>query len=333
MSDKTIFIRQTGKRIAARNGQTILQAALEKSMVYPHGCRMGRCGGCKTRLVQGQVEMLEYSPFALTDAQRARNLILACRAIPISDVTVDWLGTDDIRGRPSERTVTGTVTAIADLTHDVRLVRIRLDQSEPLMFYAGQYADIRFGQAPVRSYAMANPPGASELEFYIRRVLGGFTSAYVHAVLQPGERVTLEAPRGSSYLRDAHNGPILCIADGAGLAPVRSIIESALACGLTQDMHVYFGSQEIRDLYALDIFQDLEHQHSNLNVKPVISGIPVMPYRRGVLTDVIAQEQDNLSGWKVYVAGSQTLVEAAIRLVLTRGLKIQDLHAQVFVTP
>lgn len=333
MSSKTIFIRQTGTRIAAQNGQTILQASLENSMVYPHGCRMGRCGGCKTRLVDGQVEMMEYSPFALTAAQRARNLILACRAIPTDDVTVDWLGTDDIRGRPPLCTMTGTVSAIADLTQDIRLVRIRLDEAEPLMFYAGQYADIRFGQAPVRSYAMANPPGASELEFYIRRVPGGVTSGYVHTVLQPGEQVVLEAPRGSSYLRDAHDGPILCIADGAGLAPIRSMIESALVCGMTQAIHVYFGLQEIRDLYALDIFQALERQYANLSFKPVISGIPVMPYRRGALTEVIAQEQENLSGWKVYAAGSPSLVDAATGLVLKRGLKIQDLHAQVFVTP
>ena len=333
MSSKTIHIRQTGKRIAAQRGQSILQAALESGMVYPHGCRMGRCGGCKTRLVDGQVEMLEYSPFALTVAQRARNLILACRAIPTSDVTVDWLGTDDIHGRAPLRTVTGTVSAIADLTQDVRLVRIRLNDAEPLMFYAGQYADIRFGQAPVRSYAMANPPGATELEFCIRRVPGGVTSGYVHTVLQMGESVTLEAPRGSSYLRDAHDGPILCIADEAGLAPIRSMIESALVGGMTQAMQVYFGLQEIRDLYALDIFQAFERQYANLSFKPVISGIPVMPYRRGVLTEVIAQEQNNLSGWKVYVAGSPILVDAVIGLVLKRGLKIQDLHAQVFVTP
>lgn len=78
---------------------------------------------------------------------------------------------------------------------------------------------------------------------------------------------------------------------------------------MTQAMQVYFGLQEIRDLYALDIFQALERQYDNLSFKPVISGIPVMPYRRGALTEVIAQEQENLSGWKVYVAGSPSLVD------------------------
>ncbi|XOT97979.1 2Fe-2S iron-sulfur cluster-binding protein, partial [Alcaligenes pakistanensis] len=54
MSSKTILIRQTGQQIAAQEGQNILQAALQSGLAYPHGCRLGRCGGCKTRLVDGQ---------------------------------------------------------------------------------------------------------------------------------------------------------------------------------------------------------------------------------------------------------------------------------------
>ncbi|EKU28255.1 oxidoreductase FAD/NAD(P)-binding subunit [Alcaligenes sp. HPC1271] len=234
MSSKTILIRQTGQQIAAQEGQNILQAALQSGLAYPHGCRLGRCGGCKTRLVDGQIDRLEHSRFALTEEQQARGLILACRAIPLSDVTVDWIGTDDVRGLAPSRSVTGTVSELRELTHDVRLVRIRLDEPEPLMFFAGQYADIKFGQAPVRSYSMANRPGAPELEFHIRRVPRGVTSSYVHTVLQLGEKLSLDVPRGSSYLREGHGGPILCIAGGTGLAPIKSIVETALACGMNQ---------------------------------------------------------------------------------------------------
>ena len=333
MSSKTILIRQTGQQIAAEDGQNILQAALQSGLSYPHGCRLGRCGGCKTRLVDGQVQTLEYSPFALTEAQKERGLILACRAIPLSDVTVDWIGTDDARGLASSRSVTGTVTQLQDLTHDVRLVRIRPEQGSPLMFFAGQYADIKFGQAPVRSYSMANRPGSPELEFHIRRVPRGVTSAYVHTVLKVGETVTLEVPRGSSYLREGHGGPILCIAGGTGLAPIKSIVETALACGMSQAIHVYFGARERQDLYAVDDFRALERQYPNLAFTPVISGIPATHYRRGLVTDVVSHDLPDLTGWKVYVAGSPAMVDATMGMVLKRGLKVQDLHVDVFFTP
>lgn len=333
MSSKTILIRQTGQRIAVQEGQNILQAALQSGLAYPHGCRLGRCGGCKTRLVDGQIDWLEHSRFALTEEQQARGLILACRAIPLSDVTVDWIGTDDARGLAPSRSVTGTVSELRELTHDVRLVRIRLDEPEPLMFFAGQYADIKFGQAPVRSYSMANQPGAAELEFHIRRVPRGVTSSYVHTVLQPGEKVSLEVPRGSSYLREGHGGPILCIAGGTGLAPIKSIVETALACGMNQAIHVYFGARELRDLYAVDDFRALERQYPNLAFTPVISGIPATHYRRGLVTDIVGHDQPDLSGWKVYVAGSPSMVDATMGMVLKRGLKVQDLHVDVFFTP
>jgi ferredoxin-NAD(P)+ reductase (naphthalene dioxygenase ferredoxin-specific) len=310
MSSKTIIIRQTGMQFDAQEGQNILQAALENGIVYPYGCRQGRCGGCKTRLVQGQVDLLDYSRFALTEAQSARGLILACRAIPRSDVTLDWIGTDDVRGRVPLRQVEGTVVTLEALTHDIRRVRIRLADEQPLMFFAGQYADIKFGQAPARSYCMANRPGEAELEFHIRRVPGGVASAYVHTVLEPGERVTLELPKGTSYLREGHGGPMLCIAGGAGLAPIKSIVET-----------------------GLEEFRALARDYPTLLFTPVVSGIPVAHCSRGLVTDIAGSEQADLRGWKVYVAGSPTLVDATIGMALKRGLKIQDLHAQIYVTP
>ncbi len=51
------------------------------------------------------------------------------------------------------------------------------------------------------------------------------------------------------------------------------------------------------------------------------------------MTDIAGSEQADLRGWKVYVAGSPTLVDATIGMALKRGLKIQDLHAQIYVTP
>ncbi|EJC61942.1 oxidoreductase FAD/NAD(P)-binding subunit [Alcaligenes faecalis subsp. faecalis NCIB 8687] len=333
MSSKTIIIRQTGTQFDAQEGQNILQAALENGIVYPYGCRQGRCGGCKTRLVQGQVDLLDYSRFALTEAQSARGLILACRAIPRSDVTLDWIGTDDVRGRVPLRQVEGTVVTLEALTHDIRRVRIRLADEQPLMFFAGQYADIKFGQAPARSYCMANRPGEAELEFHIRRVPGGVASAYVHTVLEPGERVTLELPKGTSYLREGHGGPMLCIAGGAGLAPIKSIVETALASGMSQAIHVYFGVREGRDLYGLEEFRALARDYPTLLFTPVVSGIPVAHCSRGLVTDIAGSEQADLRGWKVYVAGSPTLVDATIGMALKRGLKIQDLHAQIYVTP
>ncbi|MGB3431350.1 2Fe-2S iron-sulfur cluster-binding protein [Achromobacter sp.] len=333
MNGKTVDIRQARARLPLLDGQTILEAALQHGVAYPHGCRSGRCGSCKSRLIEGEAEMLPHSRYALTEEEKARGFILACRAVPKTDVAVAWLGADDVAAAAPIQHLQGIVVSMDELTHDIRRVRIRPDGTDALAFAAGQYADITFGQSPPRSYSMANRPGDSELEFHIRRVQGGITSGYVHTALRPGERVALRAPLGSSHLREQHSGPMLCIAGGSGLAPIHSIVETALAHGMRQPIHVYFGARMERDLYFVEHFHELARRHANLSFVPVLSETQAAQYRTGVVTQAVGEDLADLNHWKAYVAGPPAMVEAALALAFERGLNVQDVHADVFFTP
>src|ERR1700756_2883961 len=96
----TVTVRQQHAPVAVREGETILEAALQQGVPYPHGCRSGNCGACKSRLECGEGERSPYSEFALTDAERRDGLILACRAVPWSDVGVAWLDADETITHP-----------------------------------------------------------------------------------------------------------------------------------------------------------------------------------------------------------------------------------------
>src|SRR6266851_5808955 len=86
-------IRQHGTAVRVGIGETILEAALAQGVPYPHGCRSGNCGACKSVLESGEVDLAPYSDYALTEEERSQGLILACRAMPWSDATVAWLET------------------------------------------------------------------------------------------------------------------------------------------------------------------------------------------------------------------------------------------------
>ncbi len=331
---KHVDIRPAGRVVAVAEGATILDAALAEGIDYPHGCRSGRCGTCKSRLVSGEVDFLEHSRFALSGEEKAQGLILACRATPTTDAVVAWLGSDDEAPPHPHRLLHCRVTAIENATHDIKVVRLATDGAVPLAFAAGQYARLTFQGAPSRDYSMASASGQRELEFHVRRVPGGTTSEAVHAQLQVGAPVLLAGPLGSSYLREHHTGPILCIAGGSGLAPIKAIVEAALAQGMRQPIHVYFGARSERDLYLVDHFEGLARWHSNLAFTPVLSDAPGDARRRaGLVTDVVAQDLQDLDGWKAYVAGPPPMVEAAMRTCRARGLGSGDLHADVFFTP
>jgi propane monooxygenase reductase component len=76
-------------------GETVLEAALRQGIALMHGCKEGQCGSCKSLLLNGDVELLKYSTFALPDYQKDTDHILLCRALAHSDIAVELLNYDE----------------------------------------------------------------------------------------------------------------------------------------------------------------------------------------------------------------------------------------------
>jgi ferredoxin-NAD(P)+ reductase (naphthalene dioxygenase ferredoxin-specific) len=328
----TVAIRQHDAPITVEIGQTILEAALAQGVPYPHGCRSGNCGACKSRLISGDVEMSPYSEYALSDDERSDGLILACRAVPWEDAEIAWLGEDDVIAHPL-RKMRCRVAEIEDVTHDIRRVRLEIDVGGPFAFTAGQYASLTFVGQPARDYSMANTPGDPVLEFHIRRVPDGAVSNFVGDALQPGDEVRVEGPYGSSWLRDAHRGPIVALAGGSGIAPVKSIIKSALAAGASQPIQMYFGVRAERDVYLEEHFAALAAKHENFNFEIVLSEPDGDTERRtGYLVDIVATDFADLDGAKAYLAGPPIMVETCVEKLKSIAVRDEDCHADAFYT-
>src|SRR5215470_14425879 len=327
-----ITIRQHGGRIGVERRQTILEAALAQGVPYPHGCRSGNCGACKSMLESGEIDLAPYSDYALTDEERAQGLILACRATPWSDGAVSWLEADEVAAHALRQLVC-RVIALEDLTHDIKRVRLEIVSGGPFVFSAGQYATLRVSTLPARDFSMANCPDDPVLEFHVRHMTGGAASHYIVRDLGLRETVRLEGPFGSAWLRDHHTGPILAIAGGSGLAPIKSIVETALGRGARQPIHLYFGVRDERDLYLDEHFNALATTHPNLRFIPVLSE-PQLPTvrRRGLVHEAVAADLGDLDGAKAYIAGPPVMVEAATAMLLDAGMRRQDIHADAFYT-
>ena len=327
-----VSIREHATPVRVEIGQTILEAALAAGVPYPHGCRSGNCGACKSRLESGEVDLTPYSEFALSAADRRDGLILACRAVPWSDVAVAWLDADETIVHPL-RYLTCRVVALDDATHDIRRLRLAIEAGGPFGFSAGQYAALTFAGQPPRDYSMANRPDEPDLEFNIRWTAGGSASIYAAERLQVGDAVRVEGPFGNSYLRDKHTGPVIAIAGSSGLAPIKSIVESALAAGMAQPIDLYFGVRGERDLYLEDHFRALAARHGNFRFIPVLSQPEGATTRRcGFVHEAAVADHPDLDGAMAYLAGPPVMVEAATTALLARGMRRRDIHADAFYT-
>jgi len=274
--------------------------------------------------------MAPYSEFALTEGEKADGLILACRAVPWSACEVAWLDVEDMVVHPRRRLLC-RVASLDRATHDIRIVRLEVLSGGPFSYSAGQYAGLTFGDLPPRDYSMASRPEEPVLEFHIRRMAGGGASTYALERLAEGEEVRLEGPFGAAHLRENYRGPMLAIAGGSGLAPIKSIVESALAAGMAQPIHLYFGVRGERDLYLTDHFGALARRHRNFAFHPVLSE-PEGPssHRTGLVHAAIAADFADLDGFKAYLAGPPVMVEAATGMLFERGMRREDIHADAF---
>jgi CDP-4-dehydro-6-deoxyglucose reductase/ferredoxin-NAD(P)+ reductase (naphthalene dioxygenase ferredoxin-specific) len=311
-------------------GDTILDSLIRAGVAFPFSCQAGNCGTCKCELIAGDVFELEHSEHALKPEERAKGIILACRTQVWDDTTIRRLDAEDLVLHPS-RVMRCRVVALEDLTHDIKGVRLAIEAGGAFMFSAGQYAQLEFAAGLSRHYSMASTPDDPELEFHIRHMPAGRTSAHVATRLEIGDAVKVSGPLGVSYLRDRHTGPVLLVAGGSGLAPIESILRTLLARGSSAPIELYFGVRSERDLYHEKLLAGLAARHPNFRYHVVLSEQTGAPGRRyGMVHEALSADCTDLAATMAYLAGPPVMVEAATALLAARGLAPREIHADAF---
>ncbi len=334
----TVTVADLNQSAPAEEGQTVLDALLAHGVGFAYSCQAGNCGTCRCELVSGEIVELEYSEHALSAEERGRGIVLACRAQVWGDVVVRRLDAESFIVHPS-RVLRCRVADVTPLTHDILRLRLDIVSGGPFTFSAGQFASLEFAFAPglVRDYSMANRPDEKQLEFHIRVMPDPKSvSGRVAAILKPGDMVKACGPLGTSYLRARHAGAMLCVAGGSGLAPIKSIVETALEDGFDQPVHLYFGARAERDVYFEAELAEMQKRfrrfkaHIVLSESAVGSAETVLPRRHGLVTEAVAADFAAMKGFKTYFAGPPPMVDAATALVREHGIQSRDIHADAF---
>jgi 3-phenylpropionate/trans-cinnamate dioxygenase ferredoxin reductase subunit len=86
---QSVTVRINGEPISVEPEETMLQAALRQGIEFPHSCRIGACGACKSRLVEGDVKSLTDITYTLSSVEIKKGYILACQCLPQSDVEIE----------------------------------------------------------------------------------------------------------------------------------------------------------------------------------------------------------------------------------------------------
>jgi ferredoxin-NADP reductase len=94
---------------------------------------------------------------------------------------------------------------------------------------AGQHVDVRLtaedGYQAQRSYSIASAPEDDDLVLTVERLEDGEVSSYLVGELRAGDELELRGPIGGYFVwEEGLGGPLLLLAGGSGIAPLRAIL-------------------------------------------------------------------------------------------------------------
>lgn len=276
----TVRLEPVGVEFEVDEDETVLDAAFRQGIALPHGCKEGQCSACKCVLLDGEVEMLKYSTFALNDGDRDSGQILMCRAKAFDNLTIDLLNYDEevLSKSIPVKQFDGQITDFQKLTHDIRGVEIELNA--PLKFWAGQYVDITVtteeGETITRSFSMANPPSETQkLSFIIKKYPEGkFSNQLDNGGIRAGAKVSVVGPYGMCFRREGREGPVVLVGAGSGMSPVWSILHDHIDSGEDRPVYFFYGARTEDDLFHLDQLADITAANPSVEFIPVLSHAP-----------------------------------------------------------
>jgi NAD(P)H-flavin reductase/ferredoxin len=331
-----VTVEPFGVTLTVGARETILQAALKAGLAYPSECQTGACASCRTVLLEGDIKALTDFAYVLELDEMRDGTILACQALPRSDLKLRVTTLDDGLEPIAARDFDGTLTAVSHLTRDILDVRVALD--EPMHYYAGQYANLSVpGVAAGRSYSFAAAPangGTDELAFHLRLIPDGEVSGWFAGADRVGASVRVAGPYGVFRLREA-DAPIVCIAGGSGMAPIKALLEHGGRLGLTRPVVYLYGGRTRADLYDDAVVDTLTGAWTGpIRFLPVLSEEPAdsdWNGARGFVTDFIRNIDDfELAGAQAYLCGPPAMIDAALPILTSAGVRGRDIFYDKF---
>jgi NAD(P)H-flavin reductase len=222
------------------------------------------------------------------------------------------------------------VVEVQRRTFDIAVLRART--KAPLPYRAGQSLSV---EAPVlrprewRWYTPANPPGTTQLELHARLIAGGPVSTTLVRSAGPGDTLRLGPPVGRLVLDAESERPILMIAGGTGLAPMKAMIRQLAADGATRPTFLFFGARTVREVYDATSMAELDAAYDWLTFVTAVSDDSTWQGEQGLVGEV-AIDAGEWSGHDVYVCGSPGMVEATMKMLVDHGVPENQIRFDEF---
>lgn len=313
------------KILTVTGGGTLLNYFADNKIFIPSACGgKATCGYCKVEVLSGGGHILPTEEVFILRQDRIKGARLACQVKVKNDIDV-LISPDLLQAQE----VKITVFKIENLTSDIKLVVLRLDDPPTIKFKPGQYMQFKIPETDeFRAYSIASSPAQQDIiELVVRLVPGGLCSTYIHEALELYDHITLTGPFGDFYLREDSTRDIICIGGGCGMAPIRSILLHLAEQNMPRKVMYFFGARSKKDLFFTEDLLALERRYHNFKYIPALSEPKPQDNwdgETGLITQVVERLMPEGAGQEAYLCGPPPMIDASLKVLTKKG--VQEIH-------
>jgi CDP-4-dehydro-6-deoxyglucose reductase len=282
---------------------TILDAALRAGISLRYGCSNGNCGLCKARVVSGKTLPMRHFDYVFSDAEKNQGYVLLCSHTAVTDLEIEAPQIGGAQDIPGQQIAT-RVKKIESLGEDMALLHLQTPRTRRLQFLAGQAVTLETANGAEADYPVASCPcDDRNLQFHVRRLPGNRFADYVFKKLKNGDIVTLAGPKGEFTLNEESPRSLIFLAHGTGFAPIKSLIEHAMARDVAETLHLYWASGD-GEHYLNNLCRSWTDALDNFHYTPLVAdAAQSTPALRQITVD-----HSDLNGFDIYAAGPEAFL-------------------------
>jgi CDP-4-dehydro-6-deoxyglucose reductase len=304
-----IRILPSGHEFDSIGNSSLLEAGLSAGLRLGYGCSNGNCGECLARVVSGEVQKIRHHDFAIGEAKKASGHVLMCSNAALTDVVLEAPEASTASEIPQQQ-ITARVKNVSIVNDNVAMIHLKTPRTNRLRFLAGQHVELGGNGTPVATHTVASCPcDDMHLHFQIPIDPGSDFSDYIFNVLKAGDSLDINGPKGEFILDEDSPRSLVFIAWRTGFAPIRSLIEHAMALEVADAMHLVWVAENIQDRYLDNLCRSWADALDDFFYVPVDAGSESVKDAVRRALEQLEISPENLEKHDFYIAGNQLLVD------------------------
>ena len=320
----SVQIIPSGHEFLIEGGDTVLEAATRSGLNVNYGCNDAKCGGCKARLISGQVVETRTPGYKLSAHEKKMGYVLMCCNTAITDLTLEAGEAASPHDLP-EQNLDTRISGLQQLNKETVLLHLRTPASENFRFLAGQKAVLTSddGESLTRSI-ISCPCDGQNLYFIVHKDRKNDQFKQFYESMRVGAKMQLVGPMGEFCLQNMSTNPSLFIADDCGFAPIKSLVEHAISIDRIKGFDFYRQGSSDSPSYFHNLcrsWQDAFENFNYINLQPEISAQDI--------GEQILVDHPDLANFDIYIAGAQGFVDTIKSTLMSHDIPTARLRVEV----